>query len=459
MGKKIVQLMMVLGLLFVCAFSLSACEDNKKANSFKVFVEGEEYSVFNDTLNFEYGTIFDISNFVSVMADFGDETKNIEIGTEFNQYTCTFDRAIKNIPDVGTYVATINYQDFEEIKININVNKRKVSPVLYMYSYNYGDVVRQPAVVGADPDATVSYYFSSVKSYSDCQEWEDVVDSTYLKCGKYYMFAHIEETDTCADAFTTFVPFYVEKGMVDVPHVESQSFYTGSEQSVQITQSPLWEFVSGNTGTAVGDYSAVIKLKDANNYAWAPNGDTVANVEIGWSIQKATPTLTDVVTAEAGDLLEDIPLPKVSYGTWSWCDDGSNANTIVLSGYFATYYVKFQPNAENVDNYNSIDKIGIKVNLFEQNSREAKQFVDFGAEVKDANGIANFNWTGDIVTINELCLENFDEDIFALEGDVFATECGTYTLKVVLKDNSRYKWEDNSVTPIYLTWKIIESVS
>jgi len=43
-----------------------------------------------------------------------------------------------------------------------------------------------------------------------------------------------------------------------------------------------------------------------------------------------------------------------------------------------------------------------------------------------------------------------------ISGDLTGTAIGTYTVIVSLKNTSVYCWEDNTISPLTITWQIID---
>ena len=71
--------------------------------------------------------------------------------------------------------------------------------------------------------------------------------------------------------------------------------YDGNEKTVEIAADEHYT-VSGNKATNAGSYTATVKLVDAANYTWS-DGST-ADVEITWSIEKASVTKPEAETAQ-----------------------------------------------------------------------------------------------------------------------------------------------------------------
>ena len=91
----------------------------------------------------------------------------------------------------------------------VKVNKAEQSGAVLMDNYTYNETPATPALTEqkGDPNAKVTYYYSTTRTNSGGTEWKDI-GSTTLKAGTYYMYAVIGETGnynkytTEAKAFT-----------------------------------------------------------------------------------------------------------------------------------------------------------------------------------------------------------------------------------------------------------------
>ena len=71
--------------------------------------------------------------------------------------------------------------------------------------------------------------------------------------------------------------------------------------------------------------------------------------------------------------------------------------------------------------------------------------------IKPTGGIAY--WNG---SVQNYILNNFDSSLMNISGDLTGTAIGTYTVIVSLKNTSVYCWEDNTISPLTITWQIID---
>ena len=73
----------------------------------------------------------------------------------------------------------------------------------------------------------------------------------------------------------------IEKKIIDIPEIETRLYYNGKAQMLDIPKSELYDIYINNE-TDVGNYTAVLVLKDSLNYSWADNNN--AWLVLNWSI-------------------------------------------------------------------------------------------------------------------------------------------------------------------------------
>ena len=120
---------------------------------------------------------------------------------------------------------------------------------------------------------------------------------------------------------TVTITVTVKPASVAVPTAASGLVYTGAEQ-VGVADSTLYT-VEGGSAVNAGNYTALVTLKDATNYAWASDFDG----KIAWTISKAMPTGTPSYQTikSSGKTLAAAALAvgdiTPSDGTICWVDD------------------------------------------------------------------------------------------------------------------------------------------
>ena len=94
----------------------------------------------------------------------------------------------------------------------VKVNKAEQSGAVLMDNYTYNETPKTPDLTDrkGDPNAAVTYYYSTTRTNSGGTEWKDIRPTT-LKAGTYYMYAVIGETGTYKAYTTEAKAFTVEK--------------------------------------------------------------------------------------------------------------------------------------------------------------------------------------------------------------------------------------------------------
>ena len=199
--------------------------------------------------------------------------------------------------DVGTYTVTLtlvdaanyawNDKDNETVTVEVTYSITKgtnaITDISYTERWTYNDVI-------ADFSANAKYGDLLIEYTSD--------DITYTTArptdvGSYKV--RFTTKDTNCDPVVEVRTFTIEKATVPTPSVvESETPYTGTTITSGIVSNDLYTVVD-NGGVNVGTYTAVLKLKDANNYKWSStgNGD---DIELTYTIKKVT-TKIEIITA------------------------------------------------------------------------------------------------------------------------------------------------------------------
>lgn len=102
--------------------------------------------------------------------------------------------------------------------------------------------------------------------------------------------AHSEWSDGSYDNMQ--IEWTINKANLTKPTKSANKQYTGSEVTVTLTNyNSSTMKVQGNKAIEVGNYTAVVEIKDPVNYKWSAD-DTTDPVAIAWSITKGTGTLS-----------------------------------------------------------------------------------------------------------------------------------------------------------------------
>lgn len=174
----------------------------------------------------------------------------------------------KFIPeDTQTYAETTDIT-------TVKVNKAEQSGAVLMYNYTYNATPATPALTEqkGDPDAKVTYYYSTTRTNSGGTEWKSI-GSTTLDAGTYYMYAVIGETGnykaytTEAKAFTVWTaePAYTKPSGLTAKYGQKLSEIKLPNPETNMSGTWSWEApdtVIDKTGKV--SYDAVFTPDDKN---------------------------------------------------------------------------------------------------------------------------------------------------------------------------------------------------
>ena len=225
--------------------------------------------------------------------------------------------------------------------------------------------------------------------------------------------------------------------------------YDGQEKTVSIINLPEGVTVKNYTGTIsatdAGTYTAgvVFEYDDVNYYL---SGEPQ---ELEWKIEKAENTISGELVLNGityGDTLGEPSGVSALYGEMTYKYYDSEYTEISKPTNAGTYYVKGFSVGDN--------------NWIAQET-EYKQFYISRNYISDPELVRNsFIYTGTAFT-PEL-VEEIDESIVEMTGDLSGTETGNYTITFTLKDKINYGWQSafntaQETDDITLNWSIIAS--
>ena len=357
--------------------------------------------------------------------------------------------------NAGTYnaTATLNYNttNYELININFDetinwtINKQQVNKpneVSGILSYNGQE---QTGVNYNAQDKDVLFTVSG--------------NATATNAGEYSVtFALIDTTNyEWNDKSTNNVvikweiekaPLYFSGTRWDYNFLEPFT-YDGEEKTVSIVNLPEGVTVKKYTGTRsatdAGNYTAGVEFEydDVNYYL---DGEPQ---ELEWKIEKAQNTISGELAFEGITFGETLGKPSgvsALYGEITYKYYNSEKEEISKPTNVGTYYVKGFSVGDN--------------NWIAQET-EYKQFYISRNYISDPELVRNsFIYTGTAFT-PEL-VEEIDESIIQMSGDLTKTDIGDYTITFTLKDKTNYGWLSayntaNETNDITLNWSIIDS--
>ena len=355
----------------------------------------------------------------------------------------------------GTYnaTATLNYNttNYELININFNktinwtINKQQVNKPSKVSSRLFYSGQKQTGVNYNAQDKDVLFTVSG--------------NATATNAGQYSVtFALINTTNYEWNDESTNnvvieweiekVPLYFSGTSWDYNTYEPFT-YDGQEKTVSIVNLPEGVTVKNYTGTRsatdAGTYTAGVEFEydDVNYYL---DGEPQ---ELQWKIEKAENTISGELVLEGityGDTLGEPSGVSALYGEMTYKYYNSEKEEIPKPTYVGTYYVK----GFSVGNDNWVAQ-----------ETEYKQFYISRNYISDPELVRNsFIYTGTAFT-PEL-VEEIDESIIQMSGDLTKTDIGNYTITFTLKDKTNYGWQDafnttQETDDITLNWSIIDS--
>lgn len=225
--------------------------------------------------------------------------------------------------------------------------------------------------------------------------------------------------------------------------------YDGEEKTVSIINLPEGVTIKNYTGTTsatnAGTYTAGVEFNydDVNYYL---SGEPQ---ELEWKIEKAQNTISGELAFEGityGETLGEPSGVTALYGEITYKYYDSEKQEIEKPINVGTYYVKGFSVGDN--------------NWIAQET-EYKQFYISRNYISDPELVRNsFIYTGSAFT-PEL-VEEIDESIVEMSGDLSGTDIGNYTITFTLKDKTNYGWQSayntaNAADDITLSWSIIDS--
>ena len=259
--------------------------------------------------------------------------------------------------------------------------------------------------------------------------------------GMYNIYFYVPESDNYLELLGN-VSVEISTNTINKPTVVGEYTFNNAEQSVEISgyNSETMEIVSGDKATNAGNYTLIIKLKDADNNTW--DDGTTANVELSWSIAKYD--LANAIIAEipgqpfTGLAVE--PKPEVT------------ALGITLAegtDFTYSYY----------NNVNASDNAVVTISAVENSNytgTNSKTFTIAGAFIDVPTLITDtltYNATEQTIGIN-----GFNSETMEIVSGDKATDAGDYTLVLALKNSVNYTWKyadgTTSKENVSLAWSI-----
>ncbi len=357
--------------------------------------------------------------------------------------------------NAGTYTAsaTLNYNttNYELININFNetinwtINKQQVNKPSKVSSRLFYSGQEQTGVNYNAQDKDVLFTVSGNTTATNADEYS--VTFALIDANNYE-WDDETTTNVVIEWEIEKVPLYFSGTSWDYNSYEP-FIYDGKEKTVSVINLPKGVTIKNYTGiisaTNAGTYTAGVEFNydDVNYYL---SGEPQ---ELEWKIEKAQNTISGELAFEGityGDTLGEPSGVSALYGEITYKYYDSEKEEISKPTNVGTYYVKGFSVGDN--------------NWIAQET-DFKQFYISRKYIDDPELVRNsFIFTGSAFT-PEL-VEEIDESIIEMTGDLSGTETGNYTITFTLKDKTNYGWQSayntaNAADDITLSWSIIAS--
>ena len=229
------------------------------------------------------------------------------------------------------------------------------------------------------------------------------------------------------------VSFEILPKKVANPEVKGVYCYSGLEQTIKLSYESELFVVSNNKATNIGEYFAVVSLKDKTNYVWE-DSETAEDISLRFEIvAKTLENLTLFLEYNLAEYTgEEIkPLPRLLDG-----------GTILLlnEDYFVSYSNNINAGTATVTVTGKGNYGGTKTTTFRIDKRV----------VEAPRIIGTYGYNGLEQTANL----SYESELFVVSNNK-GTEVGKYELKVSLVDSQNYKWSNGSSEDLTLKFEIL----
>ena len=139
--------------------------------------------------------------------------------------------------NAGSYYAAITVSG-KTAKASFTIGKAQQSVGVSMDSYDFGGIISTPAIVDAQENPAVTYYYNTENSNQGGTEWKNMTAETLDK-GTYYMYAVLAATDNYEAYTTPAVSFTVNpKTMTGIEAEAVQVVYDKTGHGISVSGYP-----------------------------------------------------------------------------------------------------------------------------------------------------------------------------------------------------------------------------
>lgn len=398
---------------------------------------------------------------------YGDSFQNPEIeanyGKDFVRYTYYYASTNSSIETslpvssgeyyvIASIAGTSDYNGVTSERVYFNILKQEIPvPTISGESeviYNHGTEIRKDIL---NYDFNLMFVVQSNVNLvidEDCYVEEENV-------GEYYLYISLIDSANYAwqdsEENIIQVNFKITPYIVSNPTMVQEDFvYDGTLKTLNITNTePTYYEIIGNSATNAGSYSAIISLKDRNNYVWA-DSENSNNLEFDWSIQKqqlTKPTWQSQTFTYSGSEQEFVV-------------SGTNAN-MTISGNYGTNAGSYTLRVSLIDKDNFEWTDGTTDDLTQRWSISQKILT----QPQISNSTYNH---GEVLTSQ---IQNFDAQFMQIvsTGNAYVTNSlqdgqatfyvnarlsGSYQISISLLDTLNTRFSGTNETSLNITWLV-----
>ena len=358
--------------------------------------------------------------------------------------------------NAGSYNAIANLAYDEE---NYNINN--YDHICFSKSWNIEKAVINMELVGWNYKQSQPYTYNGKKQIVELLNLPRNVKAIYENNEAADVGEYITNVKLIYDTenyqldnfnFSETINWKINKQEVERPDVKNINlYYTGQEQTKIIfddsKENVLFIIEGDRIGINAGNYSVTFKLIDKNNFEW--DNETFNDITINWKIEQVENTISGELALNSiiyGETLSEPRGVSALYGEIIYKYYNDQYEEISKPTNVGTYYVK----GFSTGNNNWISK--------ETDHKQfyiSKKYLEFPKLLKNS-----FIYTG--ATLIPGLVDEIDESIIEMTGDLSGIEIGKYAITFTLKDKTNYGWKDiyetqQYVDDVILNWSIISS--
>ncbi len=255
--------------------------------------------------------------------------------------------------DVGTYTASVNLLDnANTVWEDGTIDNIEIVWSILPFTVSEPTVSKQNYYTGYEQIAgiTISDYYYITG------------ESSAKEVGEYTVFINLSNANYCWEGGSksqkTLV-WSILRSQVPVPDAPENLLYNGFEQTAYIVTNNAYT-IAGNTGTAKGEYTATVTLKDTTGYEWADG--TTAPKTYTWGIY----SLNIVSDGEIISLSDSYEL-------------GTSLSPLIKTGYtFVGWYTS--PDFSESSKVTSIDELTGDVSVYAKWEKTADTSTSIGGQ-------------------------------------------------------------------------------